>query len=348
MNTESLIGTVVAVQANFYQVRLDVKNADSSFLLCVRRAILKKIGQKIMVGDRVVIEEPDWSGNRGAIAEVLHRESELDRPPIANVNQIIIVFSMAEPAIEPDNLSKFLVKAECTGLDVNVCLNKCDLVSDEEIKRWNERLKGWGYDAIFISVSNLIGIDELKERLNNKISILAGLSGVGKSSLINYLIPELNIRVSEVSGKLSRGRHTTRHVELFALPTGGLIADSPGFNQPDLDCSPEDLGNYFPEVRERLKLGKCQFNDCSHGHEPNCIIRGDWDRYEHYRTLLEEAKLRQQQLKEKKDIESSLKIKNTGKGNTKLEPKLEAKKYRRIARKTQLQELQQLYDEDDI
>ncbi|HEY9703747.1 MAG TPA: ribosome small subunit-dependent GTPase, partial [Allocoleopsis sp.] len=101
MNTESLIGTVVAVQANFYQVRLDVKNAYSSSLLCVRRARLKKIGQKIMVGDRVVIEEPDWLGNRGAIAEVLPRESELDRPPIANVNQIIIVFAMAEPTIEP-------------------------------------------------------------------------------------------------------------------------------------------------------------------------------------------------------------------------------------------------------
>ncbi|HEY9706337.1 MAG TPA: ribosome small subunit-dependent GTPase A, partial [Allocoleopsis sp.] len=234
------------------------------------------------------------------------------------------------------------------GLEVNVCLNKCDLVSDEEIKKWNERLKKWGYEPIFISVSNLIGIEELKERLNNKISILAGLSGVGKSSLINHLIPELNIRVSEVSGKLSKGRHTTRHVELFALPTGGLIADSPGFNQPDLDCTPEELGNYFPEVRERLKLGKCQFNDCSHGDEPNCIIRGDWDRYEHYRTLVEEAKLRQQKFREKGDIESTLKVKNTGKGQTKLEPKLEAKKYRRIARKTQLQDLQQLYDEDDM
>ncbi|WGV25551.1 small ribosomal subunit biogenesis GTPase RsgA [Halotia branconii] len=344
-----LLGTVLAVQANFYKVQLDVddKEINACFLLCTRRTRLKKIGQQVMVGDRVVIEEPDWSGRRGAIADVLPRQTQLDRPPIANTNQILLVFAVAEPPLEPYQLSRFLVKAESTELDVLLCLNKSDLVSPEVQQQICDRLLAWGYRPLFISVKNQINIDQAAKYLSNKITVIAGPSGVGKSSLINTLIPHANLRVGEVSGKLARGRHTTRHVELFELPHGGLLADTPGFNQPDLDCTPEELVYYFPEVKERLAVGSCRFSDCLHRDEPDCVVRGDWERYQHYLEFLDEAIARQTQLHQQADPESNMKLKSKGKGQSQYEPKLESKKYRRVSRKTQLQALQDLYQESE-
>jgi ribosome biogenesis GTPase len=308
---------------------------------------LKKIGQRVMVGDRVLVEEPDWADGRGAIAEVLPRKTQLDRPPVANAEQILLVFALADPPLDPYQLTRFLTKAEFTELDVCLCLNKSDLVSDEELDEWRNRLKDWGYEPIFISVCTFEGLEELSDRLKGKITILAGPSGVGKSSLINQLIPNVNQRVGEVSGKLSRGRHTTRHVELFELPAGGLLADTPGFNQPDLDCSPEELPWYFPEARQRLAVGNCQFSDCSHRDEPNCMVRGDWERYEYYLDLLEEAIAYQDQLNQQADPESALKAKAKGKGQTQYEPKLETKKYRRLSRRSQHQALQAMYGDGE-
>ena len=353
-----LVGTVLAVQANFYQVRLEgtieerastplakVLAADSvySTLLCTRRTRLKKIGQRVMVGDRVVVEEPDWVGGRGAIANVLPRQTQLDRPAIANADQILLVFALAEPALDAYQLSRFLVKAESTNLQVSLCLNKSDLVTQEQRQDWQERLQGWGYQPIFISIYNSTGLTELSDLLNHKITVLAGLSGVGKSSLINQLAPQANLRVGEVSGKLSRGRHTTRHVELFELPKGGLLADTPGFNQPDLNCQPTELVDYFPEAQQRLAVAECQFSNCLHRDEPNCAVRGDWERYQHYLNFLAEAIASQEWLNQQADPESSLKVKTKAKGQTQYEPKLETKKYRRLSRRTQHQEIQELY-----
>lgn len=371
VESRHLLGTVLAVQANFYQVQLDsttkVKpdttiegekeniplssqfshNHTPPLLLCTRRTRLKKIGQQVMVGDRVVVEEPDWAGLRGAIADVLPRQSQLDRPAIANVNQILLVFAVADPPLEPYQLSRFLVKAETTGLSVVLCLNKCDLISSEEQAVIHQRLASWGYEPIFISLYRCINIDSLFNILKDKITVLAGASGVGKSSLINNLIPSANLRVGEVSGKLAKGRHTTRHVELFEFPNGGLLADTPGFNQPDLDCSPEELAHYFPEARAKLAIANCRFSDCSHRDEPDCAVRGDWERYDHYLEFLEEALQRQQQINQQADPESTLKLKTKGKGQNRYEPKLEAKKYRQKSRRTQLQELQQLYQDNE-
>jgi len=316
-----------------------------NYLLCTRRSRLKKIGQQVMVGDRVEIEEPDWAGGRGAITNVLPRQTQLDRPPIANAEQILLVFALEEPTLDPYQLSRFLVKAESTGLDVCLCLNKSDLLTPEHLNQWRDRLNIWGYQPIFISVQVSTGLDEISRQLNQKITIIAGPSGVGKSSLINTLLPTANLRVGAVSGKLGRGRHTTRHVELFELPTGGLLADTPGFNQPDLDFTPEELVYYFPEARQRLAVARCQFSDCLHRDEPNCAVRGDWERYEHYLDFLEEAIARQEHLNQQANAESSLKLKTKGKGQSQYEPKLETKKYRRPSRRTQQQALQQLYQD---
>lgn len=341
-------GTVLAVQANFYLVQLDKpQQPPQATLLCTRRSRLKKLGQRVMVGDRVQVEEPDWQGNRGAIAAVLPRRSELDRPPVANADQILLVFALAEPTLDPMQLSRFLIKAESTSLQVCLCLSKSDLVTAETQAHWRDRLQAWGYAASFISVHQQWGIDDLSAQLSDRITIVSGPSGVGKSSLINALIPAVSLRVGEVSGKLARGRHTTRHVELFELPGAGLLADTPGFNQPELDCAPVDLATYFPEIRQRLAPATCQFSDCLHRQEPGCVVRGEWERYDIYRVLLEEAIAGQEVIDRSRDQETALKVKSRQQGKAEYEPKLELKKYRRQSRRSQHQQLSTLQEEEE-
>ena len=334
---EPLLGKVLAVQANYYWVRVEGEHL-KPMLLCTRRSLLKKIGQRVMVGDRVRVEEPDWIQGSGAIAEIFPRRSELDRPPIANADQILLVFALAEPLIEPYQLSRFLVKAESTGSEVCLCLSKSDLATLEEKQHWSQRLAEWGYSPLFISVRQSIGLLEIHDRLSQKITVVAGPSGVGKSSLINQLIPAANLRTGTVSGKLAKGRHTTRHTELFELPLGGLLADTPGFNQPDLDRSPEDLASYFPEIRQRLAVARCQFNDCTHRDEPGCVVRGEWERYEHYLLFLEEAIVFQAHRNQQSDPDAVMKLKSK-KGEAQYEPRLDTKKYRQESRRTRQQSL---------
>ena len=342
-HNESIWGTVVAVQANFYRVKLESQAIDQT-LLCTRRTRLKKIGQKVMVGDRVLVVEPDWLDGRGAIAEVAPRTTVLQRPPMANGSHILLLFALEEPTLDPWQLSRFLVKAESTALKLCLCLNKCDLTTPVQQQQWQQRLQQWGYEANYISVKQQIGIDELRQRLKRNITIVAGPSGVGKSSAIDTLIPAAKLRVGKVSGKLQRGRHTTRHVELFELPEGGLLADSPGFNQPDLDCLPSNLARYFPEARSRLEQGSCQFSDCLHRDEPNCVVRGDWERYEYYLDFLGKTIARQEALQQQPEAESKLKLKMDRAGESHYEPKLKTKKYRRTSRKTRHQNLQDIYE----
>lgn len=340
-----LRGTVVSVQANYYWVKLEpVVNVPlpRASLLCTRRARLKKTGQRVMVGDRVSVEEADWEGNRGAITAVEPRQSLLDRPPIANADQILLVFALAEPDLDPHQLTRFLIKAELTGLDVCLCLNKRDLIDVEAQTNWRDRLTGWGYSPIMISVWYEDDLFNVQKALKNRVTVVSGPSGVGKSSLINQLIPHAHLRVSAVSGKLGRGRHTTRHVELFELSDDSLLADTPGFNQPDIRCPPEVLGTCFPEIRQSLQMSQCQFSDCLHQGEPGCVVSHDWERYEDYLALLEICQEQAQIVNDAPDPEVAFKIKVSGDGQMQKEPLLQAKKYRRSSRRSRKQTLQDL------
>jgi ribosome biogenesis GTPase len=354
----AITGTVLAVQANYYRVMLDqafslelLDESGQKFsqlvyeLLCTRRARLKKIGQQICVGDRVTVEEPDWQGGRGAISEVSPRRNLLDRPTVANVDRILLVFALAEPTLDPHQLSRFLVKAESTQFDVLLFLNKRDLVNDQVWATWCDRLTSWGYSPIAISTYTKEGINELAQHLQTGVTVVAGQSGVGKSSLINLLIPNLQVRVGEVSQRLGHGKHTTRHVELFALPAGGYLADTPGFMQPNLTVTPQELTDCFPEARQRLASGNlCHFNNCWHRRdEPDCVVRGDWERYEHYLAYLEEAIVYQQKLKNTASADASVKVKDTSDGKQQQEPRLLKKRYRRESRRSEHQNL----DTDD-
>ncbi|MEM9906304.1 MAG: small ribosomal subunit biogenesis GTPase RsgA [Cyanobacteria bacterium P01_D01_bin.44] len=346
-------GVVTAGQANYYWVRLETGEfstnpVSAQPILCTRRARLKKLGQQVLVGDRVQVEEFDWQDHRGAIAAVAPRKTALDRPPVANVDQILLMFALEQPTLDPLQLSRFLVKAESTDIPVSLCLNKRDLLTDAEVLDWQQRLQEWGYEPVMTSLLKTDQLGLLRQ-LHDRITVVAGPSGVGKSSLINRLIPQGDVRTSAVSGKLGRGRHTTRHVELFELPETGFIADTPGFNQPDITCTPEALGHCFPEIRTRLAERPCQFSNCLHRDEPGCAVRGNWERYAHYLTLLEDTLQHQQSLGQRRDTETAEKVKIGEAGQVQHEPKLEAKKYRRVSRRSRNQNLQELrYDLSDV
>ncbi|CAI0381125.1 unnamed protein product [Linum tenue] len=376
------IGTVAAAQANFMRVVVQSESPPSSDggggtgveLLCVVRAVLKKIKRRVMVGDRVLIGSIDWVDRRGMIENVFRRSSEVLDPPVANVDHLLVLFSMEQPKPEPFSLTRFLVEAESTGIPLTLALNKTELVDSQAVDAWNSRLREWGYEPVFCSVGAKHGLDTLSSILKDQTTVVVGPSGVGKSSLINVLRSNTHggdnsaegenwfepllgskwsdeQRVGEVSMRSGRGKHTTRHVSLLPLSGGGYLADTPGFNQPSLmKVTKQSLQQTFPEIREMLRsneLEKCSFNDCLHLGEQGCIVTADWERYPFYLQLLDEVRIREEfQLRTfgtKK--EGDVRYKMGGMGKQQAEPRLEPKKHRRQSRKKINQSLLDEVDE---
>lgn len=293
---EARAGLVVALQANYCWVELDQPLSASSSppplqrLLCTRRTRLGKTGQTICVGDRVEVDGVDWAAGRGAVVSREPRRSLVERPAVANVSTVVVVVSLAEPALDPLQLTRFLLTAEATGQPVRLVLSKADRLAATELQVWQQRLRDWGYNPLFTSSRSGAGLEELRSALSEPgIAVLCGPSGVGKSSLLNGLRPDLELRVAAVSGRLRRGRHTTRHVELFALAPGALLADTPGFNRPELPADPAALAPLFPELRQRLGEARCRYANCLHQGDPGCAAGSDWDRHLHYQHCLAEV-----------------------------------------------------------
>ena len=279
---------VVALQANYLEVELDPPHQAKRFL-CTRRTRLNHRGAAVHVGDRVWVEAMDHRQGRAVVADVEPRHSWLSRPPVANVTAVVVAFAMEQPTFDPDQASRFLLTAEQTGLAVRVLLTKCDLLPSEERRALVQRLEGWGYAPLAVSSATGEGMELLRVLLQGEaLSVLCGPSGVGKSSLLNHLLPQLSLRVGAVSGRLQKGRHTTRHVELHLLGPDARVADTPGFNRPDLPAEVYNLEVLFPELRRQLDPHPCRFRDCLHRDEPGCGVSRDWERYGIYRRAVEE------------------------------------------------------------
>ncbi|PSB36735.1 ribosome small subunit-dependent GTPase A [Aphanothece minutissima] len=292
MGAEPLPGRVVALQANYCLVSLDGPSelGDDGRLLCTRRTRLDKSGLQVCVGDRVTVAAVDWRARRGAVVGLEPRHSLLERPAVANVNRVVVVVAVAEPGLDPLQLTRFLITAEATGQPVQVVLSKADLLPPDEVGAWCRRLEGWGYGTVAVSTRSGEGLETLRHQLAAPgIAVLCGPSGVGKSSLLNALAPALELRVAAVSGRLRRGRHTTRHVELFSVAPGALVADSPGFNTPALPDDPQILAAAFPELLARLRAIPCRFANCRHLGDPGCAMGDGWDRQLIYGRCLEEV-----------------------------------------------------------
>jgi ribosome biogenesis GTPase len=293
-------GLIVKALSGYYYVMPD--DDHEAIVQCRARGLFRKKEISPLVGDRVLFERSDH--DEGTVTEIQPRSSELLRPPIANVDQAVLVFAITEPSLNVQLLDKFLVHIEYTGIDAVLCFSKSDLLEqDQGLEIAGQNVQGIldmyeniGYPVVLTSTRKSEGIDQLKVHLKDRISVFAGQSGVGKSSLLNTILPNLNLETAEISIKLGRGKHTTRHVELISIKGQGWVADTPGFSQLDfLDMELEDLSRCFKEFRELSE--QCKFRGCSHQHEPKCKVlaaveQGDIaaSRYKNYIFFLEELK----------------------------------------------------------
>lgn len=281
-------GIVLRVIGGFFRVLL----SDGRTVECKPRGRLRKEKVSIVSGDRVdVIVQRDGSG---VIEKVHPRRSHLQRPSVANVDQVVVVMALTEPSPNYQLLDRLLVIAEYIHLNPLIVWNKVDLVSADVVQRKCSVYEQAGYDVIATSARSEQGISALGKKLQNRISTLAGPSGVGKSALLNALYPMWRRATGEVSERLGAGRHTTRAVELLPLPEGGLVADTPGFGTLDVrDIPKESLGNCWREIA--AFSADCRYPGCLHRSEPECAVqnavkKGDIHprRFENYLRLLEE------------------------------------------------------------
>jgi ribosome biogenesis GTPase len=262
---------------------------------CSLRGRFRFRKQDFLPGDRVDFLVVDDVRQTGVIEAVLPRKNELLRPPVANMDQVVIVLAAVDPKPDLWLLDRLLLMIQTAGADPVICFNKQDLDSDglAEMIRIYEPA---GFQTTVTSTVTGFGMEGLKALMRDRATVFAGPSGVGKSSLLNALAPELRLKTGEISEKLGRGRHTTRHVELLALPFGGWVADTPGFSQVYLPerMKAANLAGLYPDFRPYAD--QCPFASCMHRDEPDCGVRAaaeacrlDPGRYERYRMFLNEA-----------------------------------------------------------
>lgn len=286
-------GRIIKALSGFYYVQ-----APDGVFQCKGRGVFRKKNITPLVGDFVSFDHREE--NEGYITEIKDRTNELIRPPIANITQAIIVSSATMPDFSTTLLDRFLVLIEAKGITPILFITKTDLLTEaqiEELKEYQKDYENIGYKVEMFSAKDPKEIDRIKDYLMDQVTVIAGQSGVGKSSLINALSPELLLKTADISKSLGRGKHTTRHVELIEI-NNGLVADTPGFSALDFsEIEVDELSACFPEMRERIE--ECKFRGCLHAKEPKCAVKDAVEqgeipryRYEHYISFLEEIQSR--------------------------------------------------------
>ncbi len=284
-------GKIIKGIAGFYYVY-----TAAGLIECKAKGIFRKEKLKPLVGDNVEIELVDESGLTGNVVEILPRKNALIRPAAANIDQALVIFAIVKPNPNYNLLDRFLITMEKQNFPCVICFNKKDIADEAEKQELIDAYGSCGYQVLFVSGTMQQGIDEIRAYLEGKTTVVAGPSGVGKSTIINALYPEANMETGEISKKIERGKHTTRHAQLFALSDDTFIMDTPGFTSLSLgDMEKEELQSFYPEFAQYEK--NCRFGGCAHLSEPVCGVKDALEqgkisrvRYENYAVLYEELK----------------------------------------------------------
>lgn len=291
-------GKIIKGIAGFYYVHVETKGTYE----CKAKGIFRKDQTKPLVGDNVELEILDEEGKIGNITAILPRTSSLIRPAVANVDQALVIFAIVKPSPNFNLLDRFLIMMEQQNLPCIICFNKQDIASPEERESLRQIYENCGYRVLFVSAASedeeTSCMEELRQLLKGRTTTVAGPSGVGKSSIVNRLAPDICMETGEISRKIERGKHTTRHSQLIALEGGTYIMDTPGFSSLELrNIEKEELQAYYPEFEKHEK--NCRFGGCAHIGEPVCGIKDavasgeiSKTRYDNYVLLYEELKNR--------------------------------------------------------
>ena len=288
-------GLVIKKFNQFFLVDLkyyESLNYTKRFLCRIRRSVNFK-NQLIYVGDEVVIDQIDLTSKRAIIVSLVKRKNLLKRPSVANISNIYVMCSVEEPKLNLSQVNRFLISAEVLGVEVSLVLTKCDLISENERLLLIDKFKKWGYPVTTLDLKKPNNFKNLLSELKaKKCSIFMGPSGVGKTTLLNMIIPGLQNNTAPVSTKIKRGKNTTRNVELFSLSNESYIVDTPGFNMQTLEIDVKLLPNLYPEIcKQVFEEGiKCKFRNCLHLHDRGCNLNKSFERYVFYKEMIESSK----------------------------------------------------------